>query len=160
MQIKSDFIIICKNDKDKLKTTINSLKDNFPESNFILVSENPFDFEYKILKCKNIASCINIGMLNSKSEWNCILTEYKWISESALRNYFLYIKSYKDLMYPIMNQQMNFIDNNLHRFLINKKAYNEIGFFREDVDFEISKILWANNAIDQGFQFKGVTMKV
>lgn len=160
MQI--NFIIIFK-EKEKLKITLDSLKSNYPESSYTLISSDIEGSEngHKILKGKNLMSCINIGMFNGWKEWNCILTpQTTWVKDYLVKRYASRIQGYKDIFYPVMNQQINFTDNNLNGIMIHKKAFNEIGGFPENVSFEESKILWANNALDRKCQFKGVIMKV
>ena len=102
-------------------------------------------------KCDSTA--INKGLHESKTEWNFVICSKGSISYKLDIKYSHFIKSYRDIMFPVINRRTNFVESN--SFFINKKAFLDIGDFL-DGDLEESKIIWATTALEKRYNLIGI----
>lgn len=60
----------------------------------------------------------------------------------------------KTIMFPIIDKMWMFHESSLNGLLINRQAIEEVGYFDEsDENFQNVRLMWANDAIDKGYQF-------
>lgn len=168
------FIILCLDyNKGNLNTTVRSLKNYYPDSKFIGVSPKK-DNDLQLI-CPNLFYCdekitsfINVGFKNAPSEWNMIVIAGNWMRSKLCEKYSLFIENKKDILFPIagnerpFGRKRNFIDGTINGVLMHKDAFKEIGDFYDIEDsysegkLEISKTLWAFEAVTKGYRFKAI----
>jgi hypothetical protein len=110
-----------------------------------------------------ITSLVNIGMKRLKHEWGCLLFGGSRIFQYTERRFKNFIRSERDVIYPIVEQKLGFVDASFNGLVINKGFFEEVGDFptaamqKEGLnDFEFAKLLWALDAIEKRAQFKGI----
>jgi hypothetical protein len=165
--INSGFVIICPNSNiGQIKTTVNSIKHNYIGSKYIcIVPKRCHDCEVKEISnlCQThrggdtITSLINEGLSKSPSdEWNFIIVGGSWVRGFLDKKYSYFIESEKDILFPIVNRKLNFVDGSINGILIHKKAFVDIGPFGNDNPLEICKLFWGIVAVEKGYRFKAV----
>lgn len=165
--IKFGFVVLCPNNNfGHIKTTTSSIKNNYPEAKYICtVPETCHDDEVKEIKklcpCykggSTITSIINAGMQNAPcKEWNFIVMGGSWVRGLLNKKMSYFIEGEKDILFPIVDRKMYFVDATINGILIHKKAFDEIGLFSNDNPLEICKLMWADEAIEKGYRFKAV----
>jgi len=165
--IEYGFVIICPNSNTgQIKTTTNSVKHNYQTDQFICVVPNECHADdlkeiNKLGKAikggDTITSLINAGMEKAPcNKWNFIVIAGSWIRSLLDRKFSYFIESEKDILFPIVNKQTNFVDGSINGILMHKKAFKEIGSFSNDNPLEICKLMWAMDAIEKGYKFKAV----
>lgn len=160
----------------RLKNTLNSIKYHLGTIEATCVVPKNID-KSKINDLQNICnnvfkgkntftSLINSGFKHSKKEWNIILFEGVYVKKSLLKKYRQFITSDKDILFPIDWSKdvqgkpkelfCDFWNCNLNGVLINKKIFNEIGNFSDNLPLEISKLIWSATAVNFGCKLKGI----
>jgi hypothetical protein len=161
----------------ELKNSCGSVRNHsFGRQAICIVGKDATAPEVKALKehCEvykgkdTITSLVNTGMSKIKNEWAFII-----FSGSRIRLYLeqrlsRFVTSPDEILYPVVERKINFVDSPFDGILINKKTFKKVGNFpdakmeKEDFnDFEASKLLWANDAVEAGCVFKGIVgMKV
>lgn len=158
-----------------IKNTINSIKNNYKNYTYsCVVSSELNKDELKEIKlhCKEvivggntITSLFNTGLTKSKQSWHFLIFEGSQIRKNILEKYFYFLKSDKDILFPLImsynynglpnHAKFNFIDGSINGILINKKAIADAGAFAE-CELGEAKLLWSLSATDQGYNFKGI----
>jgi hypothetical protein len=74
-----------------------------------------------------------------------------------------FLNSEKDILFPVVDRKMNFVDGSINGIVVHKKAFKEIGDIAPNSlqkvgynDFEISKLFWAMDAVEKGYKFKAI----
>ena len=171
MKLDIGYIILCLNDnKSELKNTVDSiLWSNNSKNCYGIVSNTIKDDSLKeicpIYKGSDtITSLINTGMKSLNNEWAFILYAGSRLKTNLQRKMSLFIKDSKDILFPIINGKSNFVDGSSNGIMVHKEHFASIGEFPiikknyESTlnDFEIAKLLWANDAIRHNSQFKAI----
>ena len=164
--LKCGFVIICADCKiDCLKNTINSITALYPTAKTVAVladscKQEDFDDVAKLKPvCRGgtaISSMINAGMRDSCDEWNFIIMSKGWLRGRIDAKYSYFIESEKDILFPILNRKLNFIDADFSGMFIHKKSFVDIGEFINTESLEISKTIWSSSAVEKGYKFKGI----
>ena len=110
-----------------------------------------------------ITSLVNVGMKRLKQEWGFVVFAGSRVPKFLERKFATFVKSNKDVIYPIVDRKCNFVEGSFNGVLFNKEFFKEAGDF-PDVpmekpglnDFEFAKLLWATNALNVGAVFKGI----
>jgi hypothetical protein len=118
----------------------------------------------KAYKGKNtITSLVNKGMRHLKHKWGFIVFAGSRVQPFMERKLADFVASDTDILYPLVEGKYNFVEGSFNGVLINKKFFNKVGKFPEDDlqkqgvnDFELAKLLWSIEAIEQGATFKGI----
>jgi len=158
----------------RIQSTAKSLKNNFPDVPFICVvpkDASTADLaEIKevcpVHKSKHtITSLINTGLKKGNKKWNLFIFEGSWVRNGAVNKLFGFAKDEKDILFPIIvkydalgkptTSHTNFIDGSLNGLLIHQSTIKEVGEF-SDNPLEISKTMWALDAISKGYRFKAI----
>lgn len=175
-QIKMGFIILsAEASTARVKSTYNSIINNLDCSSVICVvpkktkKESIVELEKTcpVFKGKDtFTSLINSGYSNGIEDWNTTLIEGVVARKSIQKLYSSFCKSDKEILFSVnfikdlLGKPIkifdNFYDCSLNGIMIHKKAFKEIGLFEEYDSLEKSKLLWAANAIDKGYRFKGI----
>lgn len=117
-----------------------------------------------VYKGKNtITSLVNVGMKKIKHEWAFIMFGGSRVFRYIERKFTTFVKSNKDILYPVIDRKCDFVEGCFNGVLINVDFFKEIGDFPEAVaekqgfnDFEMTKLFWSVDAIDKGAIFKGI----
>lgn len=115
-----------------------------------------------------ITSLINIGMKKTKNEWAFLMFSGSRIQHFLERKLTFFAKNMKDVLFPVVDRRCNFVDGSFNGVLINTKFFTEVGEFPTQTadksninDFELAKMLWACQALENGVRFKAIVgMKI
>lgn len=110
-----------------------------------------------------ITSLINCGMKHSDAEWNVIVFAGSWLRTSLLYKAKTFIKSDRDVLFPVVDWKSNFVDGSMNGIVLHRKMFEDAGDFPEGEmqkagvsDIEMAKLFWSVNAIDKGAIFKAI----
>jgi hypothetical protein len=165
--IKVGFVILAsEGNVGHLKTTFSSIRYNYPSSSQVVIVPqhitDPVITEMgKMCPCyrasTTITSMINLGMeVTPCEEWNFITIAGSWIRPLLDRKYSYFIENEKDILFPIVERKMNFVDGSINGILVYKGTYHMIGPMDDKNPLEICKLFWAMDAVDKGCRFKAV----
>lgn len=172
------FVILCPDRKiGGLKNTIGSIKSNAYERDFIcVVGNNVFSDELKEMKkcaptftgSNTITSLINTGIKECKHEWAFLIFSGSRACPYIENRFFTWVKKETDVLFPVVDRKRDFVSGSFNGVLINTKFFAEVGDFPNYTmentgmnDFELSKLLWATDAIEKGVTFKAIVgMKI
>jgi hypothetical protein len=165
--IKCGFIILSPEcNVVPLLATINSIKNYYVKSKAICVF--PEDCTPKTIEdikhhCptymggKSITSMINCGLTNAPcDEWNFIVIGGSRLTNCLDNKFSYFIENDKDILFPLVNKKMNFVDGTINGMLIQKKAFKDIGEFPEEGSLEMNKSFWGSTAVVKGYKFKAI----
>ena len=149
-----------------VKTTFSSIRHNYPlASHIVVVPEHISDDVVKnigkLCPCyrggTTITSLFNTGMNATPcEEWNFLVIAGSWIRPLLDRKYSYFIESDRDILFPIVDRKMNFVDGSINGILVYKGTYLSIGPMDDKNPLEICKLFWAMDAVDKGCRFKAV----
>lgn len=155
-----------------LKCSVGSIKRHFYDREIICVTgKNVIAEDVKemksicpVYKGKNtITSLINVGMKKIKGEWGFIMYVGSYVRPGMEKKIVRFVESPKDVLYPVVDRKINFVDGSSNGILLNKTTFKEVGDFADEPmykfgtnDFELAKLLWAMDAIEHGCKFKGI----
>ncbi len=165
--IKTGFVVLATEaNHGHVKTTVGSIKQNYPSSASLVVAPSHARasdlaemarFTTAIRGGDTITSLINLGMKETTcEEWNFIVMAGGWVRPLLDRKYGYFIENDQDILFPIINRQMNFIDATINGILVHKKTFQAIGPLDEKCPIDVCKLFWAMNAADKGCRFKAV----
>lgn len=165
-QLKYGFSILCPNySQSLLKSTVNSLKEFHPEAPFIAVTDSlaTADDLLEIKKTcpvykgkSTISSLLNVGMRHCNSEWVFSVFAGTTVKENINKKFSFFVSSEKDVLFPIANRKMNFVDGTLNGLFINRRFFKEVGDFEDEGELDIIKLIWADKAMCLGCRFKAI----
>lgn len=167
------FIVLCPDKNiDNLKNTVKSIKAVYSGSPFLaVVGSNVKKDELTAMSAicdtykgkDTITSLINTGMKKTSIDWNVIVFAGTWLKLALHRKFNLFVKSEKDILFPVAEGKYNFVDGSMNGIIIHKKTFAEVGNFAaapmlgESVDeMQIVKLFWAMSAIEKGCVFKAI----
>lgn len=112
-----------------------------------------------------ITGLINKGMEKGHAEWNFIIMEGVTVRKPIQHLYSVFLQDKKDILYPIVTEydmqgkpirvRSSFEEATLNGILIHKETFKEVGKFTDN-PLEISKLMWALEAIDKECKFKAI----
>jgi len=167
------FIVLCPDrNTASLKNTVGSVRYHTSDRECIaVVPKGTVAKELKEFKeiCETykgqdtITSLVNTGMKKTKHEWACLVFGGSRIFPYTERRFLPWIKTDKDVIYPVVEHKFGFVEASFNGVVINKNFFEEVGDFptaamqKEGLnDFEFAKLLWALDAMDKGAKFKGI----
>ena len=165
--LKFGFVVLCPNmNTGHLRNTISSIDIYYPDAKTVIIlpsdcNKDDFDSISKLKKTykggKTVASMINKGMEHGFPEWNFLLFSKGWIRNRVDIKYSYFIENEMDILFPIINRKLTFDKFDINNGLfMNKKSFKEIGDFPDMNSLDLSKMIWATNAITKGCKFKGI----
>lgn len=165
--LKIGFVVLCPNlNIGHLRNTISSIDIYFPEAKTVVIlpthcTKEDLDNISKLKKThkggKTTASMINVGVGHALcNEWNFLLFSRGWIRNRLDIKYSYFVENEKDILFPIINRNLNFATSDINGLFIHKKSFQDIGDFPDMESLETSKLIWANTAIQKGYKFKGI----
>jgi len=167
------FIILCPDRSAAgLKNSLGSIRlRSYKRESICLVDKSSNTKDIKDLKnfCPTykgkdtITSLVNLGIKKIKNEWACIIFGGSRIPSNIEKKLYTFCKEERDVIYPLVENKYNFIEGSFNGVTINKNFFEKVGDFpdqqmRKDGlnDFELAKLLWADNAMKHGVVFKGI----
>ena len=165
--LNSGFVIICPNSNiGQVKATVNSVRHNYPGSKYICIlpkechEEEAQEIRHlspAYIAGNTITSLINVGMQNAPcEEWNFIIIGGTWIKGRLDYKYSLFVESEKDILFPIVDRKIDFVEGSINGIFLHKKAFQDIGELGNDNPLEICKLFWGVEAVSKGYRFKAV----
>ena len=167
------FIILCP-DKNiaGLKNTLYSIKNNsYDRESLAVIGSDASTNDIKDMKelCAihkgkdTITSLINVGMKKNKHEWAFLMFGGSRIRPYTEKKLEKFVKTEKDILFPIVDRQLDFVSGSFDGVLINTKFFHEVGLFADVTlekdsinDFEFAKLLWCISAMEKKAVFKGI----
>ena len=122
-----------------------------------------------VYKGKNtITSLINVGIRKCDHDWVFIMFSGSRIKPYLEKKIDQFIKTDKDILFPVSENEYDFMSSPLNGVIINKKFFQEIGDFSDIAiekegtnDFELAKLFWCLEAMKHKAVFKGIAgMKI
>lgn len=162
---KISFVIInSQSDPHALAITHKTLIKNFPESDVrCVLPKKHFDKKIlqKICPCDSgattITGLLDLGLKKSKKELTFFILAGIHVKPFILKKYENFYKSNKDIMFPVVNRKWSFENGTINGLMIPTLAYKEVGSFGDgNTNLEAVKLLWAIDAIQKGYKFKGL----
>lgn len=164
--INCGFIVLCPEHKTTLlQATVSSIKSRYPNSPVTCITDDSASDE-DMLNLKKICNCyrgkntfsslINYGMRYAKADWNFIICAGAIVRPRMDIKFSYFIESEKDVLYPISDNKIHFVDATLNGLLLNKNMWREVGEMADEGDFEYVKTLWALSAIQKQVKFKAI----
>ena len=167
------FLILCPDRNiSGLKNSIGSINHNSYNRESIAVVGDDANIddvkEFKQVcttyKGKNtITSLINLGMKKINHEWALIMFGGSRIQPYTERKITQFVKTEKDILFPVIEKRYDFISSSLNGVVINTRFFKEIGDFPEISmfkegfnDFEMAKLFWCADAMQRKAVFKGI----
>src|SRR3990167_10327333 len=151
------FLVLCHNNNiSHLKNTVASIRRAYSDASCAAVAYDEIKQDnlkemHKICPThvggKSITSLINVGIACVSAEWIMIVMAGTWVRPHMDRKYSLFLKSNKDIFFPIVDKLANFVDATLNGLCIHRDTFKEIGNFSTDNSMEICKLFWALDAI-------------
>jgi hypothetical protein len=160
------FVIIApENNPKHVEITVSSISAKYGEKPFITVvtdsileqTMDEMSVFGKVFCAKNTySSLLSMGMKNAPAEWNIIVISGTPIRNHAHRKYSCFIESHKDILYPIIDRKMNFVDGSVNGIMIHRDAYTDLGDMPETPNLSECKAAWGSLAVSNGYKFKGI----
>jgi hypothetical protein len=114
-------------------------------------------FEHRIYRCKDtVTSLLNEGMKRSTKDWVYFVYSSCRLRPKIDEKLSKFITSDKDILFPVVDRVWNFVDGSMNGILINRKFFEEVGPFIDENDLKITKLEWADRAINKGGKFKAI----
>jgi hypothetical protein len=165
--IKCGFIILSPECSIKpLIITVNSIRNYYPQSNLICVFSQTCQTQIvddaskycsSYIKGNCITEMLNHGMQHAPcEEWNFIIISGSYLRNCLDKKFSYFIENEKDILFPLVNKKMNFVDGTINGMLIQKKSFDDIGEFPDEGSLEMNKSFWASTAVVKGYKFKAI----
>lgn len=167
------FVILCpERNMGGLKNTIGSIKQSYADKQVICVVGDDAS-KQELLEMNNlcqtikggdtITSLMNLGIKKSKADWNVLTFAGSWLRPCIYRKFDLFVKSEKDILFPVVDGKTNFYDGSMNGIILHKKTFEEVGDFNTSPmqksgqnELELIKLFWSFNAIEKGCNFKAI----
>ena len=153
-------IISLDGDTSKINDTLNYHKDFFLDfdKQIFTNKEISCNFNYKkhFIKSNEKFVVFDKAIKESTKNWCFLVLSGLHLQKSIIRKFSEFVKSEKDILFPVKNRLWDFYKNPIECLLINRNFYNEVGFFGKENPEDIIKLLWANDAIKLGGTFKSI----
>lgn len=109
-------------------------------------------------KTNSILSMVNKGMCYTKADWNFVVKAgVKVKGSSIFKKLPLFGKDEKDILYPVTPDCLSFVeDPKLDWMYLHSQTFKQIGEFADKLPFDLGKILWTAQAIEQECNLKGI----
>lgn len=103
-----------------------------------------------------ITSMMDNIVKNLKTEWVYFVFAGTNLRKGVDKKNFIYVETYKDVLFPVVDRIWNFVDGSMNGLLISKQFYREVGDFGSGKNLQVTKLLWAEKAMSIGGRFKGI----
>lgn len=115
-------------------------------------------FDNTIL-CKSgnsITTSIDAACKIAKTEWLFFVFAGSYLPKNIDNKNSRYAQDYKDVIFPVANRQWNFVEATMNGLLISKQFHEEVGDFGTGNQLDITKLIWADRAMQKGVKFKAI----
>lgn len=102
------------------------------------------------------SSLINAALRNPQAEWTMIIISGTSMRMRTYRKYGFFTETKRDILYPVVDRKMNFVDGTVNGILFHRDAHSEVGDMPECQSLEESKMRWGYEASCRGYKFKGI----
>ena len=147
----------------EIKRTFDSLVNlQFDYKRILCVSEksdinSPIFDNTALCKAGNcMTSLIDAACKIAKTEWLFFVFAGSYMPKNIDNKNSRYAQDYRDVVFPVVNRQWNFIDATMNGLLISKQFHEEVGDFGTGNQLDITKLIWADKAMQKGAKFKAV----
>lgn len=161
--LECGFIILCPDHNiNLLQSTAKSIQARYNIPYICVVDDSAKDTKELKAVCptfkgrKTFSSLINTGFKHAPAEWNIIVMAGTKIRANLDQKFSLFVENNKDILFPLANNKMNFVDGTLNGLFINKKTFKEIGDMPEEESLELVKAMWGYMAAAKGCKFKAI----
>lgn len=103
-----------------------------------------------------ITSMMDNIVKNIKTEWVYFVFAGTNLRKAVDQKNSMYVESYRDVLFPVVDRIWNFVDGSMNGLLISKQFYQEVGDFGSGKNLQVTKLLWAEKAMAIGGRFKGI----
>lgn len=111
----------------------------------------------RVVKARNTySSMITSALSNPQAEWNFILISGSSMRSRMYRKYGCFVSSKRDILYPVVDRKMNFVDGTINGIMFHRDTFSEVGGMLEFQSIEESKMDWGYKAACLGYTFKGI----
>lgn len=158
-----------------LRTTARSIKNNYGSDAFYVcaVPKNTTAEELEEMNAicptfrgnHTFTSLINKVLAKGHKEWNLIVMAGSIVRGEVIHRYGRFVQEETDILFPIVMDYNRdgevtavhsyFPDAPLNSIFIHQKTFKKVGKFGDN-PLDIEKLLWADEAMHQGCQFKAV----
>lgn len=114
------------------------------------------DHVVAVSKKDTVTSVINAGIEACTGEWALLVVAGSWVRPMLDKKFSYFIDREDDILFPVVDRKMNFVDGTINGILIRKETFKKIGPMPEQGPFEVCKLFWAMDAKDRGSRFKAV----
>lgn len=101
-------------------------------------------------------SLLNEGIKKSSKDWILFLYAGSYIRPKFTHRYHMFMEDEKDIMFPIVDKFITFDEGSMNGMLMHRNVHKDVGLFDDSFDIPISKLIWANRAIESGYKFKAI----
>jgi hypothetical protein len=161
------FVILCpERNWGGLKVSALTARDTFPTADVVCcVPADTTDAEVEEFSTvsrvtrggQSITALINRGVAEVAGEWAFVFMAGNPVRESVLRKYERFVRSDRDIVYPVVNRQWEFPTASINGLLLNRRTARAVGPFAEkEDDLRLVKLFWALDAIENGCQFRAL----
>ena len=109
-----------------------------------------------ILGGNTITSLINAGMKKATEDWVFIVFSGSQVMPRMNYKFEYFVTSEKDILFPVANRKINFIDGTMNGIFMHRNTFSTVGDMPNDDDIQLSKAVWAYEAINHGCVFKAI----
>lgn len=103
-----------------------------------------------------ITSMFDIAIENSMKPWVYLIFAGTTILQKIDVKLSRYVDSEKDVLFPVVDRIWNFVDGSINGILINQKFHASVGHFGSGNPLKVTKLNWADRALQQGVRFKAI----
>lgn len=115
------------------------------------------DIDARVIQGGNcITSMIDSICKSIKTDWVYFVLAGCILQKGVDRKNFYYVENYKDVLFPVVDRIWNFVDGSMNGILLSKQFYDEVGEFGSGKNLQITKLLWAERALEKGARFKAI----
>jgi hypothetical protein len=115
-----------------------------------------------------ITSLINKGLKECKHDWAFVIFSGSWACPYIENRFATWAQKESDILFPVVDRKCDFVTGSFNGVLINTKFFAKVGDFACSTmekaglnDFELSKMLWAVEAMKNDVTFKAIVgMKI
>jgi hypothetical protein len=151
-------------DPSSVKITVRTAKDFFPQANLkcVVGSKNAELPEIKkhcpiVIGGKTITSLLDVGVRSIQQKWCLFVTSGTFLRLNTLKKHEYFCTSETDILFPVVDRKWTFDEATLNGLLLPTQVVKDIDPMGDSIaDIKIAKLLWANKAIEMGYQFKAI----
>jgi hypothetical protein len=105
---------------------------------------------------ESMTEMVDFACKNSVTEWIYFIFAGTKLAKKIDTKNAMHVTSHKDILFPVINRRWNFVEANLNGLLLNKNFHEEVGDFGAGNDLMVTKLIWADKALQHGAKFKGL----